>query len=475
LLRLAQATRAALVVAGTYDLRGDQLEVQARVVDPWQGTVVYTAAPVRCPRADPLAGLEPLRQHVTGAVAWRSDRKFRGSWNGFHPPRYDALLEYRQGQAEHNGQDDASAVAHFEKAAALDPEFYLAQIDLVDTLHDISRCEEAAKKLVAVETNLGQMEPGERLDVRFLHAELDGRLLDVLAAVREMAALSEFPEDFNFALGLWETALNRPAEAIRALSSLPADSPALNDMRDSARMVNLAEAYHMNRDYEGQLKVARKGQHRFPNVLELYSEEAGALAALGRLDDVEKAIEACEATQGGFVFRNLGSIILTAAAELCAHGHREASLKMAKRALAWYQARPPTEAAKSQGMLMLALWRCERWADAKAIADARLAKKPDSIVLHGIVAMLAARLGDLAQARRVEEELAALTRPCLYGEHTYQRACIAAQLGEKDRALALLRDAFAQGYWFSTFVHTDMDLEPLWGYPPYEELMKPKG
>jgi len=472
LLRLAQATRSALVVAGTYDLRGDQLEVQARVVDPWEGKIVYTAAPVRCPRADPLAALEPLRQHVTGAVAWRSDRKQRWAWNGFHPPRYDALLEHRHGWAD-RGHDVTSALAHWKRAAALDPEFYAAQLARVDTLYDNGRFEDTAKELETLEANVGQMMAGESAMVRCLRAKLDGRPLDVLALDREAAALSGFPEDFQFGIAVAEMHVNHPAEAIRDLSVSLTDAEALEHSMDYWPARALVRAYHMNHDYEGQLKVSRESERRFPGVFPFYANEAGALAALGHLDEIEKVIEASKSTQGRSVSGTPGQIMLVAAQELHAHGHREASLKMAERSLAWYQTHP--EVAGCQQCLLDALRQCERWVEAKAIAETLLAKEPNDIEVHGAVGIVAAHLGDVARARRIDGELAALTRPYLFGEHTYQRACIAAQLGEKDRGVELLRDAFAQGLEFTLEIHRDMNLAPLWGYPPYKDLMKPKG
>jgi tetratricopeptide (TPR) repeat protein len=474
LLRLAQATRSALVVAGTYDLRGDELEVQARVVDPWQGKVVYTAVPVRCPRADTLPALEPLRQRVTGAVAWTLDRRLRIFFSGFRPPRYDALLEFREGRAEFL-RDMASALAHYERAAALDPEFDLARVYHLNTLMGEGRPEEAAKELAGVEANLGRMVPVERVMVRHYRAWIDGRLLDALAALREWMTLSEFPAAFQLDIGDFEMSVNRPAEAIRTISGVPADWEALEYSIVYRRELYLTVAYHMNRDYAGQLRVGRESQRRFPGVLEFYSAEAGALAALGRLDEIEKVVESCQAAQVGVRTGTPGDVILEAASELRAHGHRETSLRVAERAVAWYRARPAAEAAKYQGDLLGALRQSEQWAEAKARADAELAKNPDEIDLCGLAGMLAAHLGDAVQARRMEAKLAALTRPYLYGRHTYQRACIAAHLGEKDRALGLLRDAFAQGYWFDLHIHRDLGLEPLWGYPPYEELMKPKG
>ena len=74
----------------------------------------------------------------------------------------------------------------------------------------------------------------------------------------------------------------------------------------------------------------------------------------------------------------------------------------------------------------------------------------------------------------MEAELAARTGPYLHGIPTYWQACIAAQLGEKDRAVSLLAQAFGQGFPFSHYLHRDLDLEPLRGYPPYEALVKTK-
>ena len=55
------------------------------------------------------------------------------------------------------------------------------------------------------------------------------------------------------------------------------------------------------------------------------------------------------------------------------------------------------------------------------------------------------------------------------------RACIPAHPGENNRSVALLQDAFAEGEEFAWGIHRDIDPEPLWGCPPFEELMKLKG
>ena len=64
-----------------------------------------------------------------------------------------------------------------------------------------------------------------------------------------------------------------------------------------------------------------------------------------------------------------------------------------------------------------------------------------------------------------------------------QSARILALLPDKDRAVALLREAIAEGlmgagdldpYGYGLAFRHVMDLELLRGYPPFEELIKPK-
>jgi hypothetical protein len=85
-----------------------------------------------------------------------------------------------------------------------------------------------------------------------------------------------------------------------------------------------------------------------------------------------------------------------------------------------------------------------------------------------------ARHGDPPKARRISEELGSLQQPYLYGENIYWQACIAALLGERERAVVSLREAFARGHGYTLVLHTDIDLESLRDYPPFQELLRPK-
>ena len=68
-----------------------------------------------------------------------------------------------------------------------------------------------------------------------------------------------------------------------------------------------------------------------------------------------------------------------------------------------------------------------------------------------------------------------LTRKYLHGDPSHARARIAAALGDRQQAVALLQRAFAEGRPFDMDVHQNMDFESLRDYPPFPDLLKPKG
>jgi hypothetical protein len=99
---------------------------------------------------------------------------------------------------------------------------------------------------------------------------------------------------------------------------------------------------------------------------------------------------------------------------------------------------------------------------------------PDEVDCRGFVGVLAARRGDRAAALAADRALATLHGPYVHGRHTYWRARIAALLGERERALALLREALQEGQMYPA-LHGAADLAPLRDLPAFQELIRPKG
>jgi len=117
----------------------------------------------------------------------------------------------------------------------------------------------------------------------------------------------------------------------------------------------------------------------------------------------------------------------------------------------------------------------EHWDDAWTLVDRLPSDVTDTVTWLGYRGVLAARRGEKAEAQRVARVLAVRPYPYSYGQPALWRARIAAVLGDRDQAVALVREAFAQGLAVDLYLHALIDFAPLRGYPPFDELMRPRG
>jgi tetratricopeptide repeat protein len=178
------------------------------------------------------------------------------------------------------------------------------------------------------------------------------------------------------------------------------------------------------------------------------------------------------------------------ALELEAHGF-PGGRNVLERTLEWLRDRPVAEQATEFDRLELAktYFAAEQWDSARAITERLAREHPDNPDYRGLIGALGARLGDRATAERADLWLAGLQGPFLRGAPSHWRACIAAGLGDRDRAVALLQQAHADGFPFTTGdlasrgyagsiyvgLHADPCFALLRGYAPFQDLLRPRG
>jgi tetratricopeptide (TPR) repeat protein len=204
--------------------------------------------------------------------------------------------------------------------------------------------------------------------------------------------------------------------------------------------------------------------------------EMRALAALGQVAEAERLLEESFLLPSED-YITPATLMANLTAELRVHGHRQASSEVAEQAISWLLSR----SEEGQGSwahrydLALAYYRGERWEDARSVLDQLASEAPGQVDVRGYLGALAARRNDRAEALAISEGLSGTATPPEFGVDSYKQARIASLLGDRERAVELLRDALARGWPFSVRVHGDVDLEPLRGYPPFEEFLRPKG
>jgi len=333
------------------------------------------------------------------------------------------------------------------------------------------RFEEAVKTISPLLDARNELSPYERLIVDWYDAALRGRNAEKLAAAVEAEKLAPTNYLVNYIVGQGLIHLNRPRAALATFAKVPYPEWAARTGSAAWRFALAARARHMLADYEGELRETRDALRVEPQSLGYRGALSRALVALGRVDEALRQIDDTLLLPG-----SAGTNMLSVALELRAHGHREASLNLANRAVTWYRGRSP-EMAKTESVragLATALYVAEKWDEARTAFAVLVTDFPEAIDYRGFVGALAARRGDRQEALKRTVELRRLDRPYVYGLHTYWQARIAALLGVKDQAVDLMREAFAQGLTFTVDIHCDMDLEALADNPPFRELMRPK-
>ena len=287
-LAAARRTGAALLIEGTYYLRSEELGFQARVLDARTGQALYFSPPVVGVRKEPAEALEALEQAVAGAVAIQLDHAFGGLRITSQPPLLNAYLEYHIGRELMN-RDPTRAVAHLQRASGISPGFLLPRLTLAMVHDNQGEHEQTAKQMSQIADGADRLTNAERLLVEYLKESLAHNPIDALRALFEAEKFAPQSWIVNYSIQMEALILNRPNVGIAAFDRLP-----LHDRYhryNAWRLEALARALHEVGDYERELKEIKRAQAYQPGSLSYVASETRALAALGRVDAVFRALD----------------------------------------------------------------------------------------------------------------------------------------------------------------------------------------
>jgi tetratricopeptide (TPR) repeat protein len=466
--QLAEATKSNIVVSGSYYLQGEILQFNAEVQNVKDGSIIY-ALPARTGSVQqPTEIIEKLGDEIIGGLAFHfgvSDVKFISK-----PPNINAYSEYIAGMEQYFQNFDET-VEHLKRAIKLDSLFFQPYFDLAWAYTELFEWAKSDSISEIINRNREQLSPFDRHRLDILMSHLKGNYTECLHHAIHAWNISPGDWTANYNVGLYASFLNKPGFVIEAYAKF--DTPdsyyGSNDVL-AWRIITLAQSLHLVGDYWQEIKECRKGQQLYPNGLWLYGDEVAAFAAMGKINEINDIISKCRSISSHW--GTFGSVISVAAWELRAHGYDSLSYEYANQAIEWYQHQPTSTDHRRE--LAYAYYLAGSWQNAKSLYEVLAAESPDNIHYQGSFGTIAAHVGDVEEAIRISEQLSKIDRPYLFGLHTYYRARIASLLGEKEKAVKLLSESFAQGKPNNIEVHNDPDFLPLKGYAPFEELMRPK-
>ena len=235
--------------------------------------------------------------------------------------------------------------------------------------------------------------------------------------------------------------------------------------------VSLTSAYHDVGNYAAELEALDRMRQLYPESPVTRRVEFRTLAALGRIEELGARIpEEIERLVGRLAFTS--GIPFRGFEELRAHGYPAAASDLEDRTLEWFEGRTSDWRQDPGQSFVYAklLSRAGRWDESEAILEDVLKAVPLQSPQQNNVALALAHV--LARQGHRERAYRAVGMSG-YPNNTSVLASIEAALGERERAMELLRDG---GFEFDVLHSGGLaPLESLRDYPPFvEEFLSPK-
>ncbi len=474
--RAVRETGAGTLVTGVIAQRGDRVEVQASVVRGSDLGTVWTLGPEQGSVADPTQALDAIRERVLGAVGGYLSSYGAGlstnPWAYQPPPNLESLRLAEKGREVFLAGRYAEALPLFRQAFAGDTTWLSIVGWIGGSHHNLGRWEEADSVNALLEARRERLFPADALGLDMQRSWRRSPEEEV-RATRALFA-SDPVWAYNAMLSLVEA--RRPVEALEYFA-----------LRDTATLFgrewrpwdNVAsQAYHMMGRFEEELALARAARASEPRNYGHWAREVSALAALGRIDEIERVVTESHGleTQGAPV-----RLMDVAAVELSLHGRTEEARAYAERAVAgveqWQEdLRATTIARNIQTHTLRILGRHQEVVriydeQSRAMGEAglgvRILGMRDRILMGDTAGALA--LVDSARTQPFTvfgETWNNKGAPLYYGTH------ILSLLGRGDEAVALLREAMNNGWRLGADEPLQWYWAPIKDHPGFQELVR---
>ncbi|MGD2122305.1 MAG: serine/threonine-protein kinase [Gemmatimonadota bacterium] len=482
---LAEEVRAGIVISGAYYRDRDSIRMQISLSDLTNDGISGSL--------DPIAGVEGAygdlvslaQQKVLGFVALSSDERLPAlSGTMGNQPTFEAYRLFDEGIELRTRREHREALTKFHQAVETDSTFAAAYLYALYSHGALGEWEEMDSLLTAIARRREQVGDYHRYWFDYYRAELDGRNEDALVAIRRASELA--PQSFaSFRHASMASHLNRPREALAALARLDPEQGAMRGYQ--SYWISLAMDLIGVSDYEGGLEATRRWREIYPEQTYAVWVESVFLALLGRFEELEAVLDEGEslAMADLDILPTIHGMKLEVIEVLQVQGYESEAHDLLGRTLDWFESRPLEETATEshQRYYGRALFIAGRYDEAQAIYDKLVERHPDYEKLHrewagndrAMRALTSLARGDTVQATQDEQWFEALDQPYLRGFDKFSRAVIESGSGNLDRAIALLRQAFDEGFPHAYYFRTMIELAPLRDYPPFQELMSPKG
>ncbi len=478
---IAQETKAALVMVGSYYLAGDSVIANAEIVDAVSGARSRSLPPVKVRRDQPELLVSRLARNAVAEVATLTDTAPGARTVALtHPPSLEAYERTRRAWELYFAHtwDTTTVFAEFARALASDSS-YAAPWLMKGYILDVNDQWPAVAAIVArLQPRRAQLSRSEAATLDLLDADLRGDLAGRLRTSREMMHMSPGSAEFPMLVAMSSLYLIRPAEALAAIGQSDPDrglnlvSPLYWFWRAAAE--HDATVYGRGTSAQEE-RTARSATRRFPEAPQGAFIRGRVLAVDGDERGIQRLLDKLPAATNDLQTERQ-DLMLFAGRELRAHGHDAAAKRLCEslaRELASLPSKAPRPVLRRRAA---ALYESGNWTAARDAYAALVQSDTSDIAALGRLATSEVRLGNHGAAERVEARLRTANWTYAHGAPTIWRARLAALRGANQEAVSLLRQAVREGYRASgtddSTIHLDADFAALMRLPWFVDVVR---
>jgi tetratricopeptide (TPR) repeat protein len=467
---LASETGAGTVVDGSFYRQGDQLMFRLDVSDQGGRRLTRTITNVVAPVSDPTRGVEELRNRLMGWLALKYDERLQGATpEGDQPPTYAAYQKFSEGMNWYIDNENARALPLFVQAFNVDSSFTVALLYASIAATNVVEWARADSLLKEVNERRQGLSEYNRAWLDYRLAFVRGDHERALAAIR--SAAQRAPDSkavYNYAIQAYYA--GRYHEALTAIESLPSDRGPMRGF--FGYWGSYCVILHALGLYDREYQVGLAAGRMYPDRLTKFSPLVRALIARGRLDSLQTIVSAARGLPSKQHGWDYGLFLNEIAEELIGHGHADSAATYFEQLRQWLISNDSGPVTRFR--LVRTLYSLGRLNEAERLLHALRERDPGNAEYLGMTGLIAAKSGRKKLAAVVSDSLGMMRRPYEFGIRDLYLVRIAAVFGDRDEAMARLREAFADGLPRNLPLHRDLDLQVLRGYPPFDQVLRGK-
>jgi TolB-like protein len=461
-------TGAQKVIRGTYYRQGEDLIFQSQIIDMASGNVEFVLPEITGTHTEVMDLVNELRQRVLGYFIVVKDKILLLEHK---PPKYEAYKAYLEAYSYFGADYDQSRKL-CGQAIAIDSSFLWPYLTMAGSFYNQGNITALDSVIALVNRRFKHLDEYERAYLAWAKTMSTAELQDDYQLMKPIFFRDPKNLRNNYLMGYSTSMLNKPEETVSYFSMI--DLADLQVKYQAQTWWHLIYAYNLIR--LDSLDKAAYVLSKVPKELAslgYYYRRADIYLLRGQEDSLQALVNKLESSH--LPDEMISNLYVYISIQYKMKEDTDRHRKWSGLAIDKIRSQSGLQSARDE-MLAGTYYFTDDYIKALPYYSERLRTGSTAWYDLARIGCIYARLGEVDQAAEIINRLQGLDSPQTIGQYRYAMALVYSTLGEKEKAVAHMKQAFRAGFGFTSSRYKDaFEFLPLSGYPPFEEFVAPNG